>query len=478
VKHARGKRACSFTRIGGILCLLLSGCGLERKEPSPGTEPSPSPAAEPSPTPLPETYVPYQKLDTATLFNGIKLYSEFETEEGGVATQERTDDTSFALELRMRVRVPRPNTDLESLAGINPALPQVLPALPQLVQSAKVSGFYHALYERKVKFMQSRLNRLDRLLSRHNFYDCETILEMEHPETNRKALFIQAEMDVDGDGSDGDRQLKVDQTSSTFQPFTSYRWAKRTQHPNEFLADRTAKLQALKEEYKVKGLSAARNRELRDSIAATEREIADLKQYSYLLSRADPFIVLPGFMVAQAGHPYRPQLGDYAVVIHGDKIYPAIFGDIGPSMKMGEASLRICREIDPKSGVYRRPESDLVVTYIVFPGTAEQPFGPPNLPRYKQRCEELLNEIGGFQGTMIEWEDLTMPVPSPTPTPSPTPATTASPVAAVSPMASPESSPATSPAPHTLFPLPSASPAASVPVQGGSVLPGSPSGSQ
>ena len=50
----------------------------------------------------------------------------------------------------------------------------------------------------------------------------ETMLELKHPASGRKVLLVQSEMDVNVDGSDGDRLLPVDMTSSTFQPFTSY----------------------------------------------------------------------------------------------------------------------------------------------------------------------------------------------------------------------------------------------------------------
>ncbi len=407
-----------------LSAMLLCGCpGPERTDPAPSElvpTIAPTPTPEPPPPPLPETLIPFQKLDTAKLYNGIEVKSSFSTEQGTLATKERADPQSYTLELKLNVRVPEPNNSLEEIQGINPALPTVLPGLNVLMESAKVSNFWHGLYENKVAFLQPRLNRLDALLSRHNFYDCETILEMSYPETGRKLLFIQSEMDVNGDGSDGDRELKVDQTSSTFQPFTSYRWPKKTKNPNEFLVGRETRLAELEAEFKESGLSIERNRELRTAIASLKAEVAELKTTSYLLSRADPSIVVPGFMLRYRDHPYAPKIGDYAVVVHGDRLYPAIVGDAGPSNKMGEASLRICREIDSRSGVYRRPESDLKVTYLIFPGTAERPFGPPDLDRWHKRCEELLAEVGGHGGTLHQWEDLTQSTDRPEPTQVPT----------------------------------------------------------
>ena len=40
------------------------------------------------------------------------------------------------------------------------------------------------------------------------------------------------------------------------------------------------------------------------------------------------------------------EVGDYAVVVFGDQIYPAIVGDVGPNDKVGEASLRIAQQIN------------------------------------------------------------------------------------------------------------------------------------
>ena len=68
-----------------------------------------------------------------------------------------------------------------------------------------VSPLYADLYATKVKVLRDNLGRLDQLLSRHNFYDCQTVLQLRHPQTHRKALLLQADMDVDADGSDSDR---------------------------------------------------------------------------------------------------------------------------------------------------------------------------------------------------------------------------------------------------------------------------------
>ena len=92
-----------------------------------------------------------------------------------------------------------------------------------------------------------------------------------------------------------------------------------------------------------------RNRELKRSIDETNRVINELKTSSFLISEADPSIVVPSFMLSNDDNAFSPSIGDYAAVIYGGKIYPAIVGDAGPSSKMGEASGRICKEINPRT---------------------------------------------------------------------------------------------------------------------------------
>ncbi|HUF63150.1 MAG TPA: glycoside hydrolase family 75 protein [Verrucomicrobiales bacterium] len=364
------------------------------------------------PEPLPGRFVPYKKIDFAELYNGFKIVSELDATEGGLASLERTREEACEIRFELRIRVPEPNQSLKDLASLNEKLPDMLPGLSAMLEGAKVSGFYHRLYELKTKRMQTNLTRLDQILSRHNYYDCDTVLELTAAGTQRRLLLVQGDMDVVSDGSDGDRSPEYDEyiaTSQYYQPFTSYGWAKRTNQPNPLLARWEEKLAAGEAELKKPGTTEARKKTLRDSIAVWKREIRDLRARSFLIARKDPFVVVPLSFLGYTGkEPFAPAIGDYAVVIHGERVFPAILGDAGPSFKVGEASLRIAQEIDPKSSPYRRPVSDLTVTYLVFPGTAERPFAPPDLARWRARCSELLGEIGGLgEGFLLhEWEDL------------------------------------------------------------------------
>ena len=88
---------------------------------------------------------------------------------------------------------------------------------------------------------------------------------------------------------------------------------------------------------------------------------------------------------------------------------------------MGEASLRMARELNNSASPYSRPVSDLTVSYVVFPGSREKKAGPPDYEVWRQKCHELLLEIGGLGNgyQLHQWTDL-LPKPEPaeaTPTP-------------------------------------------------------------
>jgi len=225
----------------------------------------------------------------------------------------------------------------------------------------------------------------------------------------------------------------VDGTITNYQPMTSYKWPKKTAVPNQFLASREAKLKQLEAELATKGLSAERSLELRTLIPQVRYEFNQLKTQSFLVATTDPFVVMPGSLITQDGQPFTPHIGDYCVVIFKNTLYPSIVGDVGPRDKIGEASYRIGKEINPRSTAYNRPVSDLKVTYLVFPNSADKPFDAPDLEKIRARCEQLLNEIGGYKGELLVWENLIKPPP--TPTPSLTPAPSASPSPGTSPTA-------------------------------------------
>ena len=229
-------------------------------------------------------------------------------------------------------------------------------------------------------------------------------------------------MDVDADGSDGDRMPVGTGAPVNFKPSTSYRWPKKTSAPNPYLAPTEEALKRAENEYVLATTAPARKRDLRNSIAQLRAEVGTLQKYSFLIGATDPFIVVPGAFT-HAHEAVKP--GDFALVVFGDAIYPAIVGDVGPNDKVGEASLRIAKQINALSTPYNRPVSDLKVSYIIFPDTADKPVGPPDLEKLQARCETLVKEIGGASVPLHHWENIIPP--SPTPSPSPSPSATPSP---------------------------------------------------
>jgi hypothetical protein len=406
--------------------------------------------AETTPTPSPERTprrppVIGGKLDTAKLFNGITLHATVDTVPGADATTERVDPQSYIIDLKLQARLPSPNKTIDELAKVSPQLPALLPGLAASLTPDSVSPLFAELYSTKVKVLRENLGRLDQLLSRHNFYDCQTILQLRNPQSHRKAILLQADMDVDADGSDADRMPNANGAPANFKPFTSYRWPKKSPAPNPYLPPAEERLKRAEDEFALKTITPERKRELHSTITQLRAEVATLKKFSFLIGATDPYVVIPSSFTR--GHD-APKTGDYAVAVFGDAIYPAIVGDIGPNDKVGEASLRVAREINALATPYNRPVSDLKVTYLIFPGTADVAFGPPDLDKIQARCQKLLDELGGTTVPLHHWENIIPPPPTPTPTPSPalTPSPSASatfafPIVSPSATASPGSSP-------------------------------------
>ena len=321
------------------------------------------------------------------LARGLNLKTQVNFQPGTLASRDRETKSNYQMTLSLNVKQPKALTKKEDMLKLNPKLEPMLPGLSTLFRHARVSPYYGQIYVRKQTEIRKNLASLLKLLDRHNYYDTETILETTYPDTGRKLLWLQSEMDVVSDGSDGDRLAAMPDKilkSSFYQPSTSYRWKKRTDKPNPLLKPWQQRLASYKKT--LEKAPAAEKTALRRKIDHAERVIEELKRYSFLISEYDPFIVV---------------------------------GDAGPRYKTGEGSLRLSREINPKAGPYSRPVSDLKVSYLIFPGSAEPEAGPPDYEKITDRCRELLNEIGGVgKGFKLhQWEDLLAPKPPPAPKP-------------------------------------------------------------
>lgn len=310
---------------------------------------------------------------------------------------------------QVQVALPNASTTAEELSAINPHLPTLLPGFSRLMGSAEVSSRYRELYHRKLALLQD-----GKPLTTHNFFDCETVLRLRDPGTGRRVLLLQADMDVVTDGSDPVRagalaDYNLARSSDWFLPETSYSWNHPGPARNPFLdyyPETLGKLETLRAQ-----LAAEAEQDQgvvwREMLKSCDDQIyrvkmrglgthtqQGLKQRRFLLADRDPFVVLPIPWVNKNAE-WSPQIGDYAVVIHGERLYPAVLGDAGPAHKVGEASLRLARALNPLADGKTRAVSELTVTYLFFPRTAG-PRREPDLNAWRQRAQELLTEIGGL----------------------------------------------------------------------------------
>jgi len=293
---------------------------------------------------------------------------------------------------------PLPSTTMAELEAINPGLSKMIPGLVPMLAKAEVSTRFKQLYDAKLKTI-----RRGDILSRHNYFDCDTILRLQHPTTGQKVLLVQGDMDSVTDGSDPGRASKLAdydlaRSSDWYLPETAYSWS-GPGGVNPFLNYYpTAKSRLI--EYR--GLfekEALRDRGViwRELIKTCDAQIYRVEQRGmlastkdglqrrrFLLSDRDPFVVLPKSWVV-GKEAFSANIGDYAIVI---------LGDAGPDDKVGEASLKLARLIEPKASGTYRAVNDLSVTYLFFPKSAD-PRGIPDLARWTLRCEELLNQLGG-----------------------------------------------------------------------------------
>jgi Fungal chitosanase of glycosyl hydrolase group 75 len=357
--------------------------------------------------------------DIKMLRSGVPFSSVIETKEGQNASTERNVASSYTTEYKVNIHVPSATKTMTDLKKNNPNLSVIFPKLERLLEQAEVSPFYKIIYDNKINQLKRNTTNVKELITKHNFYDLETMLQFRDPETSRNVFLMQADMDVVSDGSDGDRLSSMPDeivNSPNYQPFTSYAWKKTTENVNPMISGWESRIVTANTELRNPTTTASRKKWLQSRVDILEKGIADMKTRSHLIADFDPFIVIPVNLLVATDNSFTPRVGDYAVVVYQSKIYPAIVGDGGPSYKVGEASLRLAKEINPSSSSYQRPVSDLKVTYLIFPNSREKINTAPDYEKWKNRCNELLKDIGGL-GTNYElhsWQNLLPPVIPPT----------------------------------------------------------------
>jgi len=313
---------------------------------------------------------------------------------------------------RAQLSRPAPASSAGQLAAVNPALPQVLRDYGKLLSRPVISNHFTRLYDAKL----ATLNRGDSLNS-HNYFDCETVLHLRHPVSGRAVIWVQADMDVVTDGSDPGRASRLadyttERTSDWYLPETAYSWGNATGKENPFLRYYPRALNRLQHVRSqiVKEAQSDSGVVWRDLLKACDAQIYRVKARGlgkstrqglssrrFLLSEVDPFMVLPRTWFGGSGL-FAPKMGDYALVIYGNRILPCIVGDAGPADKVGEASLRLAKAVNSASSGKTRAVNDLTVSYLVFPGTASA-RSTPNVKKWEQVCRQLLAEIGGAGGS-------------------------------------------------------------------------------
>lgn len=368
--------------------------------------------------PEPEPVVGISRdLDLTETSKGFAFSSKLKLENGDLATKERKQKSAYKSEHVVTVRVPRAAATMSELEVSSPGLGSLLPGLAPLVENATVSDFFEVLYRNKTDRLKKDSAKLGNLLTSHNFFDCQTMLNLT-AENGRKVFLLQGDMDVVSDGSDGDRLPTMPDeivNSTHYQPTTSYGWAKVGQVPNPLIKGYERRLQVANRELRDPNIDRDRKDWVRSRIKSVLKPgIEEMGRRSFLIAEYDPFIVIPMNIILdkhslsgrRVGDKWGPKVGDYAVVLHDGILYPAIVGDAGPTFKVGEASLRMARQIDPKSSPYWRPVSELSVTYICFPGTAKKPHRAPDYEDFRKSCQSLLDEIGGLKEgvELFRWE--------------------------------------------------------------------------
>lgn len=130
-----------------------------------------------------------------------------------------------------------------------------------------------------------------------------------------------------------------------------------------------------------------------------------------LSSEAIPYIVLPGGTFQKST---GLAIGDLAVVIYKDKISAAICGDVGPTKKIGEGSIRLHEALHPPAPdpcSLRQPDGSCKkilnasieedVLFFVFPDSAfDDDVNAQNLEaKVKEASYALFNKLRGITET-------------------------------------------------------------------------------
>src|SRR5580704_2598360 len=108
----------------------------------------------------------------------------------------------------------------------------------------------------------------------------------------------------------------------------------------------------------------------------------------YVDSTAIPYISLPG----HHGNILHASLGDLAMVINGHtgRHSAAIYADVGPRAKIGEASIALAKALGLNDNARHGGTSSKSIIYIVFPGSGSRtPLPAGTIDSHGRRLFEL-----------------------------------------------------------------------------------------
>ncbi|MCE1248151.1 MAG: glycoside hydrolase family 75 protein [Firmicutes bacterium] len=110
----------------------------------------------------------------------------------------------------------------------------------------------------------------------------------------------------------------------------------------------------------------------------------------------NPYVVLS----PQAAKAAGMQKGDLAAVKYGDKVLPAVFGEVGPKNKIGEGSYKLVRELMGKENI--NPNNSKIagpnVETMYFPGSGKDwKKEDLTIEKLMPEVQRLLQERAGIQ---------------------------------------------------------------------------------
>lgn len=347
-------------------------------------------------------------VDIQQLSNGIPLRTEVVYGIGQSVWDERISADSYAANYQVKIRIPQPAIKMSDLEKNGSRLSLILPGFTSLFAKGAISPYFRTVYDAKIAEVKQNATRLNQMIPKANLYECNTILNFV-TDKGRRMLFIQADMDAAIKGSDGERLSKLppEQVDSiTYNPFTAYHWRVLGDFPNPMIDGWKKRISIGEKELAATTTDLHRKKWIQNRILALKQGVEHMRRYGFLISAYDPYIVLPSYLVNRSNDPFSPKMGDYAVVIHGDKVYPCIVGDESHDSSIGEVSARIAREVNPEWNTGIKAVSAPFVNYIIFPNSREIQSKSPDYSLWREKCISLLNEIGGIghEYKVHEWE--------------------------------------------------------------------------